>query len=75
MIGPSAPNGPPVPMATAADTGLAIAVRGEMRLSPVSTASCASGDPVAADVRRPQREEGHDERAGHCDEQQLGPGW
>src|SRR5690606_28868031 len=30
MIGPSAPNGPPVPMATAAETGLAIAVRGWM---------------------------------------------
>ena len=31
MIGPSAPNGPPVPMATAADNGLATAARGAMR--------------------------------------------
>src|SRR5256714_10070186 len=30
MIGPSAPNGPPVPMAMAADSGLATAVRGAM---------------------------------------------
>ncbi len=28
MIGPSAPNGPPAPMAIAADNGFAIAVRG-----------------------------------------------
>ena len=45
MIGPSAPNGPPVPMATAADTGLATAVRGWMRLWRTSTASIASGIP------------------------------
>ena len=45
MIGPSAPNGPPVPMATAADSGLAIAVRGATRLWRTSTASIASGMP------------------------------
>jgi hypothetical protein len=45
MMGPSAPNGPPVPMATAADTGLATAVRGWMRLCFTSTASMASGRP------------------------------
>ena len=45
MIGPSAPNGAPVPMATAAETGLATAVRGAMRLCLVRTASIASGMP------------------------------
>ena len=45
MIGPSAPNGPPVPMAIAADSGLATAVRGAIRLWRVSTASIASGMP------------------------------
>jgi hypothetical protein len=45
MIGPSAPNGPPVPIATAADVGFATAARGEMRLCRVSTASIASGMP------------------------------
>ena len=45
MIGLSAPNGPPVPIATAADAGFAIAARGEMRLCRVSTASIASGMP------------------------------
>ena len=45
MIGPSAPNGPPVPMLIAADSGFAIAVRGWMRLCLVSTASIASGMP------------------------------
>ena len=45
MIGPSAPNGPPVPIATAADSGLATAVRGAIRLCLVSTASIASGMP------------------------------
>ena len=45
MIGPSAPNGPPVPMAIADDSGLAMAVRGAMRLCRTSTASIASGMP------------------------------
>ena len=45
MIGPSAPNGPPVPMAIAAERGLASAVRGEIRLCLVRTASMASGMP------------------------------
>ena len=44
-MGPSAPNGPPVPMAMAADMGLATAVRGAMRLCRVSTDSMASGMP------------------------------
>ena len=45
MIGPSAPNGPPVPIATAADRGLATAVRGATLLRRVRTASMASGMP------------------------------
>jgi hypothetical protein len=45
MIGPSAPKGPPVPIAIAAETGLATAVRGEIRLWLVRTASMASGMP------------------------------
>ena len=34
MIGPSAPNGPPVPMATAAESGLRTITRAGIRLSP-----------------------------------------
>jgi hypothetical protein len=45
MIGPSAPNGPPVPIATAADVGLATAARGWMRLCLERIASIASGIP------------------------------
>jgi hypothetical protein len=45
MIGPSAPNGAPVPIATAADVGFAIAARGEIRLWRVRTAPIASGMP------------------------------
>jgi len=45
MIGPSAPNGPPVPMAMAAERGLAMAVRGAMRLCLRRIASMASGMP------------------------------
>ncbi len=45
MIGPSAPNGAPVPIAIDADSGLATAVRGAMRLSRRRTASIASGMP------------------------------
>jgi len=45
MIGPSAPNGPPVPIEIAADTGLSTATRGWTRLPPVRIASMASGMP------------------------------
>jgi hypothetical protein len=45
MIGPSAPNGPPVPMEIAALTGLSSVTRGGMRLSLRSTCSIASGIP------------------------------
>ena len=63
MIGPSAPNGAPVPIAIAADTGLAMrragcdaALLGEHRLHRL-------GDAVAADHRRPLREQADQQRA------------
>ena len=45
MIGPSAPNGPPVPIAIAEDTGLSTATRGCTLLPPMRIASIASGIP------------------------------
>ncbi len=45
MIGPSAPNGPPVPMAKAVASGFKIPTRILTRLFPISTASMASGIP------------------------------
>ena len=45
MIGPSAPNGPPVPIAIAAEIGLSTATRGCTRLPPSRIASIASGMP------------------------------
>ncbi len=45
MIGPSAPNGPPVPMEIADDNGFKIATLGLIRLRPSRIASSASGIP------------------------------
>ena len=45
MIGPSAPNGPPVPMAMAAESGFRMATLASIRLREVNTASIASGMP------------------------------
>lgn len=45
MMGPSAPNGPPVPIATADDTGLSQVMRGGIRLSLTRICSMASGMP------------------------------
>jgi hypothetical protein len=45
MIGPSAPNGPPVPMLIAADTGLSTATRGATTAFSVRIAAIASGMP------------------------------
>jgi len=45
MIGPSAPNGPPVPMEMAEESGFRIATFGWMRLRPMRMASIASGMP------------------------------
>ena len=45
MMGPSAPKGPPEPIATAEEIGFKIASRGFMRLRPMRIASIASGMP------------------------------
>ena len=45
MIGPSAPNGPPVPIEIADASGFRIATRAWMRLRPMRIASIASGMP------------------------------
>ena len=45
MIGPSAPNGPPVPIEIAAESGFSNVTRAGMRLSFRSTCSIASGMP------------------------------
>ena len=45
MIGPSAPNGPPVPIATADDSGFRIATLASSRERPSRIASIASGMP------------------------------
>ena len=53
MIGPSAPNGPPVPIAIAAESGLRKVMRGGMRHSLSSTCSIASGMPWPRIAREP----------------------
>ena len=45
MIGPSAPNGPPVPIAMADDSGFRTATLASIRLWPIRIASSASGMP------------------------------
>ena len=45
MMGPSAPNGPPVPMEIAAEIGLSRVIRAGIRLLFSSTCSIASGMP------------------------------
>jgi hypothetical protein len=54
-MGPSAPNGPPVPMEIAAESGLRMVMRGGMRLSLSSTCSIASGMPWPRMAFEPQR--------------------
>jgi hypothetical protein len=53
MIGPSAPNGPPVPIEIAAEIGLRNIMRSGTRLSLVSTCSIASGMPWPRMAREP----------------------
>src|SRR5262245_56601399 len=75
MIGPSAPNGPPVPIATAADDGFATAARGETRLWRVRIASIASGMPwprMTGDQRASTATAGP-QAAGTSNS--SGPGW
>ena len=45
MIGPSAPNGPPLPIEIADESGLSSATLGWIRLLPIRIASIASGMP------------------------------
>ena len=45
MIGPSAPNGPPVPIEIAEEIGFRMATLADMRLRPIRMASIASGIP------------------------------
>ena len=55
MIGPSAPNGPPVPMAIAEESGFSTATFGDMRLPPIRIASIASGMPWPRILSEPNR--------------------
>ena len=55
MIGPSAPNGPPVPIEIADDSGLSTATFGWMRLRPIRIASIASGMPWPRIFSEPKR--------------------
>ena len=55
MIGPSAPNGPPLPMLIAAEIGLRTATRGSTRLPRVRIASIASGMPWPRIFSEPNR--------------------
>ena len=55
MIGPSAPNGPPVPIEIAEDKGLRIATFADIRLRPIRIASSASGMPCPRMRSEPKR--------------------
>ena len=55
MIGPSAPYGPPVPIARADDRGLSTATLGSIRLRPIRIASSASGMPWPRILSEPYR--------------------
>src|SRR3989442_2800651 len=55
MIGPSAPNGPLVPIAIAVDNGFSTATFGSMRLRPMRIASIASGRPWPRIFSEPYR--------------------
>jgi hypothetical protein len=53
MMGPSAPNGPPEPMAIAAEIGFKIASFGSTRLPLISMDSIASGIPCPRILSEP----------------------
>ena len=55
MIGPSAPNGPPVPMLTALEMGLSRARRGWTLLPLIRMRSMASGMPCPRICSEPNR--------------------
>ncbi len=55
MIGPSAPNGPPLPITMPDERGLSTAIFGDMRLLPKRIASIASGMPWPRIFSEPKR--------------------
>ncbi len=55
MIGPSAPNGPPLPIAMAKASGLSTATFGDILLLPNKIASMASGMPWPRTCSAPKR--------------------
>lgn len=55
MMGPSAPNGPPLPIETAEDSGLSSATLALIRLRPIRIASMASGIPWPRIFSDPKR--------------------
>src|SRR5665213_2980778 len=55
MIGPSAPNGPPLPMTMPDDNGFSTATFGDMLLLPNRIASIASGMPCPRIFSEPKR--------------------
>ena len=75
MIGPSAPNGPPVPMATAADSGLATAAGGAMRLWRVRIDSIASGIPWPRITGDQRASNDTTSAPAAASTKRMGPGW
>ena len=66
MIGPSAPNGPPVPMAIAEDSGFRIATLSVEPRAPEQDRLDRLGDAVATDLLAAvARHQADDERADH----------
>ena len=61
MIGPSAPNGPPVPMLMADESGLRTAILGCIRLPPSRIVSIASGMPCPRMRSEPNLRHGTDD--------------
>src|SRR6185312_5089851 len=59
MIGPSAPNGPPLPIDTADDNGFNSATFSDSLLSPNRIVSIASGIPCPRILSDPNRAEEH----------------
>ena len=55
MMGPSAPNGPPEPIAIAEDSGLSTASFGSTRLPLIRIDSIASGIPWPRILSEPNR--------------------
>src|SRR5438132_971639 len=63
MIGPSAPNGPPVPMAMAAERGVAMAVRGAAGSRAVAVVHGQVGPGAVVGRLGPEGDVGHVNRA------------